>query len=324
MDLRQLAYFVQVAETGSVREAAQRVHVAQSALSRHVRALEDELGVALFERHARGMRLTGAGGRLLSRAAAILETVEETRAELMAEGGRLIGTAAIGTSAAVSRLLYGPLAERFGAAHPQVRLDLVEGASYLLLEGIDTGRLDLAIVVNPDKRASLELSPLVTEPVYLVAQPRERRLPQDIASIEAIVGLPLVLYRRPAGSRIYLERMAAEIGAGLTIAFEAESQDVLRDFVHRGLGFGVLPYSSIQADLKARRLAAVEIAGLSLTRTLVRRANHTPTPAASEFARMVGEEVDGLIRAGVFAPGPAGSAALRRRSGSRAGPPRTC
>lgn len=82
MDLRQLRYFSRVAESGSFREAAARANVAQSALSRHIRALEDELGVLLMERHARGIGLTPDGERLKTRADAILRDVEETRAEL--------------------------------------------------------------------------------------------------------------------------------------------------------------------------------------------------------------------------------------------------
>ena len=164
-------------------------------------------------------------------------------------------------------------------------------------------------MVNPDPRASLEFTPLVTEPVYLVGRRRDKRLPRVEASIEAICDLPLVLYRRPAGSRMYLERMAEEIGGALSITFEVESQDVLRDFASRGLAFGVLPYSSIQADLKARRLSAVEITGLSLTRTLVKRANHAPPPAAAALARAVTAEVDSLVQVGIFGPGQDGSAA---------------
>ena len=86
MDLRQLRYFVAIAETGNVRQAAERVRVAQSALSRHVRALEAELGVRLLDRHARGVSLTGAGERLNLRAVEILRRVDEMRAEIIAEG----------------------------------------------------------------------------------------------------------------------------------------------------------------------------------------------------------------------------------------------
>ena len=300
MDLRQLQYFLQIAETGSVREAASRVRVAQSALSRHVRALEDELGVALFDRHARGVSLTPAGTRLRDRASDILHRVEETRAELMAEGERPTGTAAIGTSAATSRLLYGRLAERFHKDYPGVTLSLVEGVPYILLEGLDTGRLDLAILVNPEPRASLEFQTLVTEQVYLIGAARDRRLAKKGAKVADLAGLPLILFPRPSGSRMYFERTAARAGVSLQLAYEVESQDVLKEFVSRGLGYGLLPYSSMHRELADRRLTAAEVKGLTLTRMLVRRADHILTPAAAELARLVKREMKALAKAGTF------------------------
>lgn len=300
MDLRQLQYFLQIADTGSVREAASRVRVAQSALSRHIRALEDELGVALFDRHARGVSLTPAGSRLRERASDILHRVEETRAEVMAEGKRPIGTAAIGTSPATSRLLYGRLAERFHRDYPGVTLSLVEGAPYILLEGLDTGRLDLAILVNPEPRASLEFQPLVTERVYAIGAPKDRRLAKRRAGIADLADLPLILFPRPSGSRMYFERTAAQAGLSLQLAYEVESQDVLKEFVSRGLGYGLLPYSSVQKELEDGRITATEVSGLALTRMLVRRADHILTPAAAELAQLVRREMKALEKAGSF------------------------
>lgn len=300
MDLRQLQYFVQIAEKGSVREAASRVRVAQSALSRHVRALEDELGIALFDRHARGVTLTPAGERLRERAADILHRVEDARAALMAEGAFLSGKVAIGCSGGTSRLLYGRLAERARRDCPGIVLQLVEGAPYLLLEGLDTGRLDLAIMVNPDSRPSLDLEPLATEQVYLIGSPDSLPLPDASRGVPALAGLPLVLFPRPSGSRMYFERAAAEAQITLDIAYEVDSQDVQKEFVMRGLGHGLLPYSSVHREMREGRIAGAPLAGLSLARTLVQRTDHPLTPAASELSRLVREETAALAAEGVF------------------------
>jgi len=312
MDLRQLRYFVAVAEAGNVREAAERIRVAQSALSRHVRALEDELGVRLLDRHARGVSLTGAGTRLNSRAVEILRQVDEMRAEIIAEGELAAGGVAVGTSAATSRLIYGRLAESVGADLPRVVLDLVEGAAHWLMEGLDAGRLDLAILVNPEPRASLVLDPLVTERVYLLAardDPRvtgllaardDPRVTGDSAAVEDLRGLPLVLFPRPAGSRMAFERAAAAAGVKLTVAHEVQSQDVLREFVMRGLGYGLLPYSSMRAELAARRISAVAVDGLALSRTLARPTDHPMTPAVAEVASRIKRIVAALADDGTF------------------------
>ncbi len=300
MDLRQLRYFVAIAEVGNVREAADRVRVAQSALSRHVRALEDELGVRLLNRHARGVTLTGAGERLNRRAMELLRQVDEMRAEIIAEGELPAGGVSVGTSPATSRLLYGRLAVSVGADLPRVVLDLVEGASHWLLEGLDAGRLDLAILVNPEPRASLILDPLVSEQVYLLAAPGDRRVPRERAVVEDLGNLPLVMFPRPAGSRMAFEHAAAVAGVPLTVAHEVQSQDVLKEFVMRGLGYGLLPYSSTRAEVLAKRISAVPVEGLVLTRMLVRRIDHPMTPAVAEVAGRIKLIVALLADDGIF------------------------
>ncbi len=300
MDLRQLRYFVAIADTGNVRQAADRVRVAQSALSRHVRALEDELGVRLLDRHARGVSLTGAGERLNRRALDLLRQVDEMRAEIIAEGELPAGGVSVGTSPATSRLLYGRLAERIGQDLPRVVLDLVEGAAHWLLEGLDAGRLDLAILVNPEPRASLILDPLVSEQVYLLAAHGDQRVPYERAVVEDLGNLPLVLFPRPAGSRMAFEHAAAVAGVPLTVAHEVQSQDVLREFVMRGLGYGLLPYSSTRAEVLAKRISAVPVEGLVLTRMLVRRIDHPMTPAVAEVAGRIKLIVASLADDGTF------------------------
>jgi LysR family nitrogen assimilation transcriptional regulator len=301
MELRQLRYFVQVVEAGSVRAASSRVHVAQSALSRHIAALEDELGVALLERHARGVATTRAGARLVERARAILRQVDETRAEIMAEGGVPAGAAAIGASAGTSRLIYGRLAERFAADYPSIDLGLVEGAPYLLLEGLDTGRLDLAVMVDPEPRASLAFDVLAVEQVYLIGAKGERRMPGAKARVSDLAGLPLVLFPRPSGSRMSYERAAAAAGLALTMAYEVDGQEVIKDLIARGLGFGLLPFSSIDRDVRQSRFAAVPVEELTLTRTLVGHADRPETPAVATLAEIVRDEFRALEAAGAFA-----------------------
>ena len=165
---------------------------------------------------------------------------------------------------------------------------------------MDAGRLDLAILVNPEPRASLKLDPLVSEQVYLLAASGDRRLPRGRASVEELRDLPLVLFPRPAGSRMEFEHAAAAAGFPLSIAHEVQSQDVLRDFVVRGLGYGLLPYSSMRAEQAAKRIKAVAVDGLALTRTLVRREDRPMSPAVAEVAGRIKRIVDALAASGTF------------------------
>ena len=299
MDLRQLRYFTAIAEFGSFSEAAARLHIAQSALSRHTSTLEEELGVTLFKRHPRGVILTSSGTLLLSRSRKILAELEEARAEVMAQATLPSGDAVIGTTSTTSRILYGPLAARFARDYPHVRLKFVEGVPYLLLEGLDTGSIDIAVMVDPEPRESLVLEPLVTEQEYLISAPKAN-LPSDNCTVENLAGLPLILLPRPAGSRIKLDRMAANAGMTLDVTHEVANVDVVRDFVERGLGYGILPYSSITPGLRKGRYKATPLEGLTITRTLVRRADRAPTPAVAELARLVHDEISLMVAAGGF------------------------
>ena len=299
MDLRQLRYFTAIADSGSFSEAAARLRVAQSALSRHTLTLEQELGVKLFDRHPRGVDLTHSGSLLLARSKRILAELEEARAEVMAQAALPGGNAVIGTTSTTSRILYGPLAARFARDYPQVRLRFVEGVPYLLMEGLDTGAIDLAVMVDPEPRESLVLEPLVTEQEFLIGAVKAN-LPPEPCTVEALAGLPLILLPRPAGSRVKLDRMAAEAGVALDVTHEVANVDVVKDFVERDLGFGILPYSSVMAGVEDGHYRAVPLEGLTITRTLVRRTDRPPTPAVTELARLVHDEIGRMIREGGF------------------------
>jgi LysR family transcriptional regulator, nitrogen assimilation regulatory protein len=300
MDLRQLQYFCRIAESGSFREAANRANVAQSALSRHMRTLEDELGVILLERHARGIRLTSQGEKLKLRADNILREVEETRLEMMTSEGGIQGSVTLGASATTGRLLYARLAETASNRYPQIELNMTEGASYYLLEGLDTGRIDLAVMVDPEPRSYLSNEALVAEKVFLVGAPRHANMPTAPCALQDLAGRPLVLFSRPSGSRTLLETAATEQGISLNVRFDATSPDVIKDFVRRGLGYGVMPYSSIFRDVAAGELVSTEIEGIALTRTFVRRIDRSSSPAVTAIADMIREEFSDLEREGMF------------------------
>ena len=300
MDLRQLRYFTAIVECGSFSEASARLRVAQSALSRHARALEDELGVTLLERLPRGVAVTASGALLLERAQGIIKELERARTDVMAQASLPSGEAVIGTTSTTSRILYGPLAQRFAREYPNVRLRFVEGVPYLLLEGLDTGTIDLAVMVDPEPRASLVLKPLVTEQEYLIGAPNDDSRTSEPCGITALSSLPLILLPRPAGSRVKLDRMAADAAITLNVTHEVTNIDVVKDFVGRGLGYGILPYSSIAEGLSENRYTAQPIDGLTITRTLVRRSDRAPSPAVVELERLIEDEIRQLIDAGGF------------------------
>ena len=321
MELRQLKYFAEIAAAGSLREASARLHVAQPALTRHLRALEDELGVQLCARHARGVRLTPAGSRFLDRATSILRQVGDIRSRLSEDIDSPAGMAAIGASGAMGRLLFGAVAEKIARDFPRIALSMVEGGAYTLMAALDARRIDMALMVNPDARAGFTLEPLITEPVYLIGGASDGRLEAGSIGMSALESLPLATFERVSGPRKIFDRAAAEAGIALNIAYEVESLDVIKDFVRRGLAFALLPHSSIVDELKDRSFGAARLERIGITRALVMREELMEHPVSGVVAQIVRDEIGSLISAGTFGS-PAGPGTDRPAQPSSPGPSR--
>ena len=158
MNLRQLSYFVAIAESGSFSAAADALHVAQSALSRHIKELEEELGGALLDRGSRGVTLSDSGKVLFERAKFILSQFEEAGSEVRAHNKELTGTVRLMAPSSIGQVLFEPLVDRFLGQFPKVRLELSEGLWNEAANRLRTGAVDLAIM-----RAVLDSAPPFTD-----------------------------------------------------------------------------------------------------------------------------------------------------------------
>ena len=166
VDLKQIAYFVQIADLGSFTRAASVLCIAQPALSRQVRRLEVELRQPLFDRNGRGVTLTPAGTRLLAHGRGILQQVERARQDLEDQRGAASGLLSIGLPPSISRTLTAPLVETFRARFPRATLSIVEGLSTYTLEWLAQGRIDCAVVYNAVPTAAVELQPVLQEQLH--------------------------------------------------------------------------------------------------------------------------------------------------------------
>src|SRR5512133_1174511 len=164
MDLKQLEYFVRVAELGSFTRAALALNIAQPALSRQVRLLEVELRQNLLIRNGRGALPTEAGQLLLAHGRGILHQVERAREELGRVRGALAGRVAVGLPPSVAKVLAVPLIREFRQRMPEGTLSISEGLSAAMQESLANGRLDIAILYNAPPSPDTELTPLLEEP----------------------------------------------------------------------------------------------------------------------------------------------------------------
>ncbi|MEJ6023669.1 LysR substrate-binding domain-containing protein [Ramlibacter sp. PS4R-6] len=248
MDLKQLEYFVRVAELGSFTRAAVELDVAQPALSRQVRLLEVELRQTLLVRNGRGAVPTEAGKILLEHGRGILHQVQRARDDLGRLRGGLSGRVALGLPSSVARVLAVPLTRAFREAAPDARLSISEALSVGLQEGLTSGRLDIAVLYNAQPSRELDVLPLLEEDLLLVrARPPglHEDPPPGPVDLRDIAQMPLVIPSRPNAIRLHVESAMAAIGAKPNVALEIDGVTAILDLVLDGAGCAILSHNAL-------------------------------------------------------------------------------
>jgi LysR family nitrogen assimilation transcriptional regulator len=253
MDLKQLEYFVRVAELGSFTRASIALDIAQPALSRQVRLLEVELRQSLLVRNGRGATPTEAGKLLLEHARGILHQVERAREELGRVRGALAGRVAIGLPPSLARVLTVPLTRAFREQMPDAQLSISEGLSAAMQEWLVNGRLDIAVLYNAQPANGIEITPLLDEDLLLV-QLRPPGLPEDPPpapiALRDVAKLPLVIPSRPNAIRMHVESEMAGIGCRPVIALEIDGVSAILDLVADGAGNAILSRNAVASSVK--------------------------------------------------------------------------
>jgi LysR family nitrogen assimilation transcriptional regulator len=246
MDLKQLEYFVRVAELGSFTRAAGVLNIAQPALSRQVRLLEVELRQNLLLRNGRGVTTTEAGKLLLEHGRGILHQVERAREDLGRVRGALAGRVALGLPPSIARMMTVPLTRAFRKRLPSAALSISEGLTISMQEGLLTGRLDIALLYNPPASPELATTPLMDEELLLIG-PRapKARAVAEAMSLKDVSALPLVIPSRPNAIRMVVETEMAGIGCKPEISLEIDGVAAILDLVADGAGYAILPKYSL-------------------------------------------------------------------------------
>ena len=253
MDLKQIEYFVRVADLGSFTRASAALDIAQPALSRQVRQLEVELRQTLLVRNGRGATPTEAGKLLLEHSRGILHQVQRAREELGRVRGALAGRVAIGLPTSLARVLTVPLTRQFRAQMPDASISISEALSTTLQDGLINGRLDVVVLYNAQRASEIDLLPLTEEELVLVsARPpglAEDPPPGPIA-LKALAALPLVIPSRPNAIRMHVEAAMAAIGCRPNIALEIDGVSAILDLVADGAGSALLSRNAVDSSVK--------------------------------------------------------------------------
>jgi LysR family transcriptional regulator, nitrogen assimilation regulatory protein len=293
MDLRQLRYFIAVAERGGFGAAASALNVAQSALSRHVKELERKLGGALLERGARGVSVTEPGKVLLARGRWLLGAIDDIKAEVRTENREPSGTVRLGAPSSLAEIFYAPLAESFVRRFPRVQLELSEGLTEVMSDRLLRAELDLAIVTAPQPNDHLDYETLVVEQVFLIGPPRDPLLRRGTLTRKDFDRLPAAvvpLSRNPFPS-------------GVPFSLRVESSAPLK--VAAGLGYGLLPFSGIHQEVAEGKLSAALLPWLRADRVLALPRGRPVSRATREVVTTLKEVSESLIREGKILTAPA-------------------
>lgn len=293
MDIKQLRALLAIAETGSATKAAELLRIVQPAVSRHVRLLEEELGVELFERERHGMVLTDAGRTMVEYGRRALRELDRAKSEIKPAAGAISGIAVVGLLPSTCELLAAELVATVKARHPQVGVRLSVGYAGNLLEWLEAGDVEVALLYDTKASPGLQVEALLDEQLYLVGPPGA--LPSGVAqSVDCLRDLPLILPNAPHGLRSVVEHACAVAGIKPQVAVETNSLSVQKSLVSKGFGHTLLPSSAVSAEMENGTLSGVPILSPNLSRRIVLA--HAVTRRLSPAASFVAAELVTLMR----------------------------
>ncbi|HET7408962.1 MAG TPA: LysR family transcriptional regulator, partial [Paracoccaceae bacterium] len=309
MDIRHLRYFKTVAELGSFSSAARSLGIAQPALSRHVKGLEEKLGVVLVRRGARGVQLTGHGERLLEAASGLLGQFDMLP-DIVADRTRTVrGRVVVGFPTSVCAMLARPLISAARRRLPDVQLHVIESLSGFLREWIEAGRLDMCVLYDACPGRTLNLEHLQTENLCLIGgihafPPGCSEIPFERLS-EFRLALP-----GPAHSlRQLLESSATSNGIRLNVAVEVDSLTVIKGIAETDDLVTVLPRCAAEDEIRAGRLKVCQIVSPTLSRSVA-----VATSAVRDQSRACSEVRKLILEIGSSADNTRGQICAERRA----------
>ncbi len=308
MDIRQLRYFVAIAEQGSFSRAAAQLHVAQPALSLHVRNMEADLRVQLLHRSPKGVIPTEAGAILLRNARIILDQLAVAEEEVRGHENDPAGEVRLGLPGTVSEVLSVPLITATHQRYPRIKIRIAEAMSGFVLEWMRESRIDLAILYRDVSDHGIETVRLLDEELVFFGPAEDVDHPDlpppghDIGFAQA-ARLPLILPGPSHGLRELLARQAATIDIGLNTVIDIDSYGNIKELVRNGFGYSILPANSTAREAQAGELRRWPIVGPAIRRSvhLAYPADRPMTNAVAAIQSLACEVLRDLARTGRWA-----------------------
>ncbi|KQI68964.1 LysR family transcriptional regulator [Loktanella sp. 3ANDIMAR09] len=305
MDIKQLRYFIAIAEEGSLSAAALRVSVAQPSLSQHVLTLERELGVTLLERSPRGVSLTASGEVLLAHARAITGSLEQAVEAVRQSGAEPMGEVTFGLPSSVSMVLSVPLAETTRLELPKVRLRAIEAMSGFIQTWLEDQSIDLGLLYDVSAVRHLTHTKLMTEELCFFSAPDNwpfETAPGTPVKLAELQGLDLILPSQHHGLRTMIDRFTKASGVTLTVGTEMDALSQIKIMVSRGSAHTILAPAAAQDFLEREELVMAPITDPQMVRPiyLVRNPAKPVTKASRELERVTLSVILDLVQRGIW------------------------
>jgi LysR family nitrogen assimilation transcriptional regulator len=296
MKFTQLKYFLKIAEVGSVSAAARELFIAQPALSHQVAALENELGVALFVRSVKGVRLTLAGEKLVHHAKLILRQVDIAKADVISDEFSPRGEVSVVIDASKAYTLIPLLVIECASRFPEVQLKIYDAMSLNAAQNIADGKVDIGLIPNAADLSGVHVIPLYREPLHLVGKGIAAKHLSGTILFEELSNYPLVAPSRPHNIRLHIEQKALEAKWPLDIQYEQDTGLTLRCLMNNGIANAIIPYDVMTTELQRGDLDALKIINPSIDRihAIVRLENRPFTSACRAIELLLIELIQQL------------------------------
>lgn len=308
MDIKQLKYFIAIAEEGSLSAASSRLHVAQPSLSQHVIKVEEELGVKLVERSPRGIVLTEPGQILLKHAREITASMDICRESVRQSAGLPQGPVTIGIPGSVSMVLAVPLAETVRVDLPLVKLRAIEAMSGFIRNWLEDQTIDLGFLYEVGDLKHCDVQQLVAEDLHFFSAPDNWPLasrPGEPVRLADIQSLDLILPSQQHGLRQTIERYGRTAGCSFNVVIEMDALSQIKELVVRGSGYTILTPAAAHDRLQHNELVMSRIVDPVIPRSvyLVRNKAKPMTQACRAVERVTIDVVRDLVQRKIWTSG---------------------
>jgi LysR family transcriptional regulator, nitrogen assimilation regulatory protein len=294
VDFSSLRYFTEVVRQQNVTKAAQRLGIAQPALTRRLHILEEELGTSLLVRHRRGVRPTDAGLKVFERAQLLLRLADEMQGDVLSQTTEPIGQIRFGYPPSLGNLFLTRLIADFLRKFPRVSLQLDEHFSPVVRDELLSGRIDIGIMTCEAEHPDLQLVPLFAEGLWLMGRADIWPFKSARSLLPShITGQPILI---ASFLRTVVEKQEAENNFHLQVRMEADALTTLRESVRAGIGFMLGPPSGVSQQLDSGEFVGAPVRGLNVTRGLFRRRDRPLTRALQEFETMILAQTAELVK----------------------------